>query len=243
MGPKSYPGAVFWAKENIEIQRAERYYFLMMRTLALLFILSAPALAGEKIFKCSVAALRPTQLAVGMAEVGEKEKKLRGLSPQKLAAYQRKNPEPVVRGPGGALYIIDHHHLARALANLKIDGTYCTQAADLSKLSSGAFWAEMAARKWVYSKDETGAPRPYSALPASVAGLKDDPYRSLAGAVRKAGGYDKSPRPFAEFLWADFFRPRIARADIEADFDKCLQIALLLARSEEAAGLPGYKGR
>jgi hypothetical protein len=42
-------------------------------------------------------------------------------------------------------------------------------------------------------------------LPKTVAGLIDDPFRSLAGELRRAGGFAKDTTPFSEFLWADFF--------------------------------------
>lgn len=38
------------------------------------------------------------------------------------------------------------------------------------------------------------------------AGLKDDPFRSVAAFTRYAGGYHKSPQPFAEFRWANHLR-------------------------------------
>ncbi len=46
--------------------------------------------------------------------------------------------------------------------------------------------------------------RPYKDLPKTVAKLVDDPFRSLAGELRRAGGYAKDAEPFSEFLWADF---------------------------------------
>jgi hypothetical protein len=43
----------------------------------------------------------------------------------------------------------------------------------------------------------------------SVADLMYDPYRSLAGALRRTGGFAKDTTPYSEFLWADFLRRRI----------------------------------
>lgn len=37
-------------------------------------------------------------------------------------------------------------------------------------------------------------------LPASLADLPDDPFRSLAALVRKAGGYAKTRTPYSEFM-------------------------------------------
>jgi len=75
-----------------------------------------------------------------------------------------------------------------------------------------------------------------------VAGLIDDPYRSLAGALRRAGGYAKDTEPFSEFLWADFLRRRIKRKQAQAHAAAALEEALRLARSKDAAYLPGWCG-
>jgi hypothetical protein len=75
-----------------------------------------------------------------------------------------------------------------------------------------------------------------------VADLIDDPFRSLAGALRRVGGYAKETMPFSEFLWADFLRRRMKRKDIERDFEAAVDQALSLARSEEADYLPGWCG-
>jgi hypothetical protein len=40
-------------------------------------------------------------------------------------------------------------------------------------------------------------------LPQKVTGLTDDPYRSLAWAVRKRGGFQKTTASFSEFQWAN----------------------------------------
>jgi len=210
--------------------------------LAALSLLAAPAAASGN-FSCRVASLHPTQISVGMREVADKENRFSQMSAKKLDKYLQDNPEPVVAGPGG-LYIVDHHHLARALEDIGAGSTYCNQLADYSSLSSDAFWARMDAQHWVYPYDENGnGPQPYSAIPADVAGLRDDPYRSLAAAVRDDGGYRKTDEPFAEFKWADFFRARIDRAELDSDFSGAEKKALPLASSPEAASLPGYIGK
>lgn len=188
-----------------------------------------------------IADLHPTQMSVGLRAVKEKEEKLAEKSPKKLEKYKLEHPEPTVIGPGGKLYIIDHHHLGRALWNLRIEGTYATIVANFSRLSEAGFWKMMEQKKWVYAYDENGkGPHPYSKLPSSVANLRDDPYRSLAGAARDAGAYEKTSTPFAEFKWADFFRARIKIGTSDKDFENALDKAIKLAQSKEAANLPGY---
>jgi hypothetical protein len=87
-----------------------------------------------------------------------------------------------------------------------------------------------------------GRRRPYSDLPKSVDKLIDDPFRSLAGELRRAGGFAKDTTPFSEFLWADFLRRRVKRETVEADFKHALEKALELAKDEEASYLPGWCG-
>jgi hypothetical protein len=71
----------------------------------------------------------------------------------------------------------------------------------------------------------------------------DDPFRSLAGQLRRIGGFAKDITPFSEFLWADFFRRRIKRETAENEFVRALKIALKMARSKEASYLPGWVGQ
>ena len=70
----------------------------------------------------------------------------------------------------------------------------------------------------------------------------DDPFRSLAGAVRRAGGFAKESTPFVEFLWADFLRRRIKRKDVDKDFARALAAAVKLARSKNVDYMPGWCG-
>ena len=76
----------------------------------------------------------------------------------------------------------------------------------------------------------------------AVIDLVDDPFRSLAGELRRAGGFAKDTTPFSEFLWADFLRRRVKRKVVESDFNRALERALELAKSDEATHLPGWCG-
>jgi hypothetical protein len=87
-----------------------------------------------------------------------------------------------------------------------------------------------------------GARRHYSDLPKSVSGLEDDPFRSLAGELRRVGGFAKDVTPFSEFLWADFLRRKISRKSVEEDFSNAMEKALDFAKSKDAVYLPGWCG-
>ncbi|HMK78306.1 MAG TPA: ParB-like protein [Xanthobacteraceae bacterium] len=191
-----------------------------------------------------IADLRPTQITVGMREVKEKRKRWREKEQDKKkgAEFLGKHMIPVVVGPKDRPYVIDHHHLVRALHDEGVQDILITVVANLSRLEPDAFWFVMDNRNWMHPFDGDGRRRAYKDIPKSVDKLVDDPFRSLAGELRRAGGFAKDTTPFSEFLWADFLRRRIKRAIVEHDFDHALETALLMAKSEDANFLPGWCG-
>ncbi len=189
-----------------------------------------------------VAALRPTQITVGMREVEEKRQRWRAQKASNRAAFLGRHLIPVVMGPERRFYLIDHHHLARALHDEGVEEIAVTVVTDLSALAPGAFWVYLDNRALMHPYDEKGKRHSHKRLPKSVAELVDDPYRSLAGGLRRAGGFAKDTTPFSEFLWADFLRRRIKRKEAEGHPQAALEEALRLAKSEAAAYLPGWCG-
>jgi hypothetical protein len=97
-------------------------------------------------------------------------------------------------------------------------------------------------RSWTHLYDQHGVRQDHKKLAKSVTGLIDDPFRSLAGALRRAGGYSKETTPFAEFLWADYMRRRLKTKLVENEFDAALAKALKLAKADAANFLPGWCG-
>jgi hypothetical protein len=65
----------------------------------------------------------------------------------------------------------------------------------------------------------------------------------LAGYVRDAHGYDKTPTAFAEFIWADFFRRNIPIETVRADFATAVRAGISLAQSKWAKNIPGYNAK
>jgi hypothetical protein len=185
--------------------------------------------------------LRPTQMTVGIREVKAKRKHWRDESKKKGEEFLGKHMIPVILGPKHRHYVIDHHHLARALHDEGIKDVAVTVIANLSKLDQDSFWYVMENRDWTHPFVD-GRRRPYSDLPQSVDKLIDDPFRSLAGELRRAGGFAKDTTPFSEFLWADFLRRRVKRETVEADFKHALEKALELAKDQQASYLPGWCG-
>jgi hypothetical protein len=186
--------------------------------------------------------LRPTQITVGMREVKAKRKRWREKGGKKGAEFLGEHMIPVVLGPKERDYVIDHHHLARALHEEGVKKILVTVVANLSRLEPDAFWFVMDNRSWMHPFDDNGRRRGYKDIPKSVSDLVDDPFRSLAGELRRAGGFAKDTTPFSEFLWADFLRRRIKRKAVEDNFDHALESALQMARSKDANFLPGWCG-
>jgi hypothetical protein len=186
--------------------------------------------------------LHPTQITVGMREVEAKRKRWREEGRKKGAEFLGKHMIPVILGPKKRHYVIDHHHLARALHDEGVKDVLVAVVADLSKLERGNFWFVLDCHSWMHPFDDDGRRRGYKDIPDNVSKLVDDPYRSLAGELRRAGGFAKDTTPFSEFLWADFFRERIKRKTIERNFAQAVEKALQLAKSTEADYLPGWCG-
>jgi hypothetical protein len=186
--------------------------------------------------------LRPTQITVGMREVAAKRKHWREKAEKKGGKFLGKHMIPVILGSKKRNYVIDHHHLALALHEEGVKEVAVTVIANLSMLEPESFWFVMDSRNWTHPFDDMGRRRNYKDLPKSVTGLIDDPFRSLAGELRRTGGYAKDETPFSEFIWADFLRRRVKRKLVERDFDRALEKALQLAKSMDANYLPGWCG-
>ena len=130
----------------------------------------------------------------------------------------------------------------RGTSTSQVKDVLVTVAANLSKLSQDAFWIVMDNRDWMHPFDDQGRRVDYKHIPQSIDDLVDDPFRSLAGELRRAGGFAKDTTPFSEFLWADALRRRVKRKLVERDFDRTLEMALKFAKSQDAIYLPGWCG-
>jgi hypothetical protein len=191
--------------------------------------------------RVKIRGLLPLQSRVGMLNVREKEKRIereKAKGEAKLQSYLQKKRPLVIVGPGKAIYLLEHHHLVRALANLGYESVVVEVAEDLSWRS----WAQFRAR---LEKKEWGCPLngnipPMGTLPTSISALADDPYRSLADRVHDEDGFKDSEVPFSECRWADFFRSRIVLKDgSSASIEAALEKALGVAKSKESKDLPG----
>ena len=225
-------------------------------------------------YKLRLKDLSPTQFAVGKVEMQVHARSLCKKfkeDPGKLHDYLRVRPIPIVVR-GKKFYLVDHHHLARALYDAlhetygKALCVFVQVLANLRTLEEAYFWKTMHQQNWVYLFDGSGGgPQPPEALPAHIKELGFDPYRSLAWIVRDHHGYIKNDAPFSEFKWANFFRTRIlldhdilagkhtfdefaftvdkhGKLELSDDGKEAIDEAMFLASSPEARGLPGFRG-
>lgn len=229
--------------------------------------------AGTKAGKtCTLQAslVHPTQFVLGMQEVRSKTEKFSEMSTSDLQEYTVENPVPCILGPNGIFYAIDHHHLTASVmlsSHKEEDKNVVVLVKDTSLATSSSvddFYKSMTVNGWVWLEDEKGVgPINPKLLPSSMGELVNDPYRSLAYNVRKAGGYNKVSTPYQDFLWSNFFRKHDL-IDIPSSESKyctsapyavfCLggidsanniinnaqYDAMQLARSSDASDLPGY---
>lgn len=211
--------------------------------------------AQQHMERANLADLRPTQMTVGAAEVAAKRTQWAQLKLDAREKLLQSHWFPAVRGPRGRFYIVDHHHLGQALIEEAQNDVWVMQLADYSHIDSlggnagdnDMFWRVMEFHHWAHPYDEKGRRCSFSAIPKQLGQLNDDPYRSLAGEVRKAGGYSKDAAPYTEFLWADFFRPQfdkkqLSTADGGGLSAAAISKAVVLARSPAAEFLPGWSG-
>jgi hypothetical protein len=191
--------------------------------------------------------LRPTQLAVGFQQVHEKANKLKGKSHADLYEYLETHAVPVVKGIDCHLYIIDHHHLCSAALSIGVDKVFTKIVEDWSMLTEEEFWDAMKSHKYIWLYDEHGVEisldKFIQLLPTTVKNLKNDPYRSLAGVVRKMGVYEKDWTPYSEFVWAGYFRKLMVlpEGQVKNFSEETLREAKEHALRPEARRLPGYK--
>ncbi|MDE2421062.1 MAG: chromosome partitioning protein ParB [Gammaproteobacteria bacterium] len=196
----------------------------------------------QHLIEVDIASLRPTQVTVGIAEVAKKRAEWHALGKKDRNKRLKQQWFPSVLGPKGRYYITDHHHLGLALLEEGIASAWVTVQRDYSWLDPDRFWRVMDFHQLTHPYDENGNRLEYSAIPKDITQLRNDPYRSLAGFVRVAGGYAKDSAPFTEFLWADFFRPQISVDLINQSPKQAVEQAVGLARGSEARYLPGWTG-
>lgn len=178
--------------------------------------------------------LKPTQFSLGFKDVDDKIAKVQ------RGEHNSEKKVPVIVGPGGLMYLIDHHHYVRAMWECGHRHVVVEVKADYSKMGKKKFWNKMKKMKYVFLYDSfgKGPHSPYD-LPSDIRCMSDNPYRSLAWMVRELGGFDKSTIPFAEFYWAQMLRKNmksVANPFSSSSIEKALKLCRIKGKK-----LPGYK--
>ena len=191
--------------------------------------------------------LRPTQMTVGMREVKEKRKRLREYwkehkSRKKQGEFLGKHMIPVVLGPDKRYYVVDHHHLARALHDEGVKDIIVTVIGDLSMVEREAFWGVMDNKRWVYPYDAKGERRHFKDLPKSVTRPQGrsvpQPRRRIAAGRRLCQGHHAVQR----IPVGGFPAPQDVAQERGGPFHEGHGKGLALAKSKDAIYLPGWCG-
>jgi len=227
--------------------------YLILFTTLVLSLSSVSAQIEYKIKWIDFSLIAPTQFNIGHAAMIKKRNKLLKKynknnlkSLHRLRAYLVRKAAPAYLAPDGRYYIVDHHHTSRALyeAKLPLHQYPIEVIKDLRDLSMNDFFDYLKSNNRLYLYDNGQGPLDPLTLPQHIWNLSNDPYRSLSGEVRNAGGYDKVNIYFLEFLWADYFRRKIPLKDgDEAEINNVLPLAIKMAHDPKASQMPGYKPR
>jgi len=145
-----------------------------------------------------------------------------------------------VLGPDRTVYVIDDHHVARALGDEGVETCIVAIQHDLSTVIHDRFWIAMERQGFVHPVDASGRRRAFASIPRLLAQLEDDPYRTLAVNTRENGGCSWEGAG-AEIMWANFLRPRVPAPVLAENAGEALRMALAEVRSEAARRLPGWK--
>jgi hypothetical protein len=197
------------------------------------------------LLEVALADLQPTQLCVGLAEVRSRQADFGDESPAERLDYLRGKPVPLVRSSDGKLWMVDRHHRLRGL--IALDPTalaYGYVVLQLTVAERPLVLAELERRGWLYLHDGRGqGPLPATALPTSLLGLQDDPYRSLVWKLKKEKRIAAAPLiPFHEFRWGAWLRSRPLPPFSSERLEPALPAARALVRSRAAEHLAGWLG-
>jgi hypothetical protein len=207
--------------------------------------LPAPSGNDAELLEVPLASLQPTQLCVGMAEIRSRQQDFAQDDPKQQRRYLKRKPTPLVRSASGELWMVDRHHRLRALMELDPDATafgYVVLQLEVSERH--LVLEQLHQRGWLYLYDGRGlGPLHPTALPRSLSGTQDDPYRSLVWKLKREGLVAAAPLiPFHEFRWGAWLRSRHLPPFSSDRLGPALPAARALVRSHAAAHLAGWVG-
>jgi hypothetical protein len=205
----------------------------------------------KKVILVKLDNIRPTQFTVGVDAIIAKAKRLREIFKEvngsyKLRTHLQNKAAPAILGPDKKYYIVDHHHLARAIMRAipSYNQYYVYLEKDYSNLDQDQFYQKMIKNGHVYLYKFGQGPHPITSLPGKLSLLQNDNYRSLALFLRETDAFKKTPVSFSEFSWANYLRDKIKiKRDSKGKISlKTISKAFSICRDKKASHLPGYIG-
>jgi len=206
-----------------------------------ILVLSAAAVAAEQNYSdlkvdqesiVEIKELHPTQFNIGVDEMKEKKDELGKMSPEELNTFLKANPCPVVIGPDGVPYITDNQHRANAAFQVQNSHRAATALGESGQptmymkvvanysgrkppMTQAEFEEVMTNSKepLAYLHDK-GKLRSFDQLPKHVWDMTDDPYRSLAGFLKKRA-WKVENEYFEQFYVAEWLRTELKLSDKE----------------------------
>lgn len=204
-----------------------------------------PPHSQDSLLEVGVAALQPTQMCVGLAEVRSRQVDFSQESSRERRQYLGGKPVPLVRNAAGELWMVDRHHRLRALVEMDPQAVaFGYVVLEVASEHRDVVLEALRQRGWLYLYDGRGqGPLEPQALPSRLVGLQDDPYRSLVWKLKKEGLIEPAPLiPFHEFRWGAWLRSRSLPPFSSSRLDPALPAARTLVRSQAASYLAGWKG-
>ena len=205
-----------------------------------------PPARDQNLLQVAIAALRPTQMCIGLAEVRSRQVDFSDETAEQRLRYLQSKPVPLVRNRAGELWMVDRHHRLRGLVEMDPTAVaYGYLVLELDSEDHGQVLEALQQRGWLYLYDGRGlGPLSPAALPDRLLGLQDDPYRSLVWKLKKESMIEPAPLiPFHEFRWGAWLRSRSLPPFSSGQLEPALPAARALVRSRAASHLAGWRGR
>jgi hypothetical protein len=186
--------------------------------------------AKERLVEVKLDELRPTQATVGYDEVALKRQQWVERADEEKRRFIFEHRFPAVQGPRSNYYVVDGHHLGRALLEEGVGAVRLSLIENMPHLDESEFWRVMNRRRLIYPYDAQGRSLDFAEMPKALSELADDPFRGLAARVRRTGEYQKDSKPFAEFQWAEYFRKHITLPALRTYPERAFECARKLVR-------------
>ena len=190
--------------------------------------------------------LSPTQPTVGMHEMKKKMKEFEALDKEGLKELKHKKIVPVLIGPDGKYYLIDHHHTALALWEMGEETCEIEVLANWTKKFKKEplpdrmklFWKHLTQKgnAFLYREDGTLADPFAEDFPQTLQECKNNRYRSLASSLIDDGFFEKPENvPYFEFKIAEALRNMGLNVHDEEDYKEVLKEAKKLLKGKKGA--------